>query len=148
MTLFGSRACDVYGVSMTSRFAVVGLVAADLGRSLAFYRRLGLAIPEGAEAAPHVDVALPGGLRISWDTQDVIRAVDPAWTPPTGGHHIGLAFECDSPAEVDALYADLVAEGHHGQVPPWDAVWRQRYAVLHDPDGNSVELFAPLGPPS
>ena len=26
--------------------------------------------------------------------------------------------------------------------PPWDAPWGQRYAILHDPDGYQVELFA------
>jgi hypothetical protein len=27
---------------------------------------------------------------------------------------------------------------------PWDAFWGQRYAVVHDPDGNGVDLLAPL----
>ena len=27
---------------------------------------------------------------------------------------------------------------------PWDAFWGQRYAIVTDPDGNHVELFAPL----
>jgi uncharacterized glyoxalase superfamily protein PhnB len=27
---------------------------------------------------------------------------------------------------------------------PWDAFWGQRYAVVHDPDGNGVDLFCPL----
>ena len=26
---------------------------------------------------------------------------------------------------------------------PWDAFWGQRYAVLHDPDGHQVDLYAP-----
>ena len=34
--------------------------------------------------------------------------------------------------------------GHVGHLDPWDAVWGQRYATLHDPDGNSVDLFAAL----
>jgi hypothetical protein len=41
-----------------------------------------------------------------------------------------------------------VAAGSHGYKAPWDAVWGQRYAVIHDPDGNSVDLFAPLPPAS
>ena len=28
--------------------------------------------------------------------------------------------------------------------PPFDAFWGQRYATVHDPDGNPVDLFAPL----
>jgi uncharacterized glyoxalase superfamily protein PhnB len=31
-----------------------------------------------------------------------------------------------------------------GLKAPWDAFWGQRYAFLQDPDGNRVDLFAPL----
>jgi uncharacterized glyoxalase superfamily protein PhnB len=27
---------------------------------------------------------------------------------------------------------------------PWDAFWGMRYAVVKDPDGNAVDLFAAL----
>jgi uncharacterized glyoxalase superfamily protein PhnB len=27
---------------------------------------------------------------------------------------------------------------------PWDAFWGQRYALLRDPDGVEVNLYAPL----
>jgi uncharacterized glyoxalase superfamily protein PhnB len=42
------------------------------------------------------------------------------------------------------VYAELVEAGYQGRLKPWDAVWRQRYASVFDPDGNSVDLFAPL----
>lgn len=119
------------------------MVVADMGRSLAFYRRLGLDIPAGADAEPHVDAQLPGGLRLAWDTIETIRSFDPEWKPP-GGSQISLAFECESPAAVDALYSELVDAGYDGSLPPWNAFWGQRYAVMHDPDGNGVDLFAPL----
>jgi uncharacterized glyoxalase superfamily protein PhnB len=38
----------------------------------------------------------------------------------------------------------LTAAGHHGKTAPWDAFWGQRYATVLDPDGNQVDLFAPL----
>ena len=57
---------------------------------------------------------------------------------------MGLAFRCDGPEEVDRLYAELVEAGYEGHLPPWDAFWGQRYAVVHDPDGNGVDLFAAL----
>jgi uncharacterized glyoxalase superfamily protein PhnB len=57
---------------------------------------------------------------------------------------VSLAFLCDSPADVDRLYAELVAAGATGHREPWDAFWGQRYATLRDPDGNGVDLFAPL----
>jgi len=129
---------------MTPTFNQIGLVTADLGKSLAFYRRLGLDIPGGAETEPHVDVALPGGLRLAWDTVETIRSYDPGWTPPQGSSRVGLAFRCADPGEVDRVYGELVDAGYEGHKEPWDAFWGQRYAVIHDPDGNSVELFAPL----
>ncbi|MER6913284.1 VOC family protein [Streptomyces sp. NPDC000594] len=127
---------------MTPRLDCVSLVTADMAASLAFYRRLGLDIPEGAEQAPHVETVTPGGLRVLWDTEEVIRSFDAAWAPPVGGERIGLAFRCDGPKEVDAVYAELTGAGYRGHLPPWDAAWGQRYAVVLDPDGLGVSLFA------
>jgi catechol 2,3-dioxygenase-like lactoylglutathione lyase family enzyme len=135
-------------IGMTIRFDVVGVVVADMARSLAFYRRLGLDLPPSADTEAHVETALPGGLRMTWDTADVIRSFDPGWTPPSGGHGLGVAFVCDSPDEVDETYATLTAAGYDGHLEPWDAFWGQRYAVVRDPDGNSVDLFAPLPAPT
>ncbi|MGW4324081.1 VOC family protein [Streptomyces sp. NPDC004684] len=129
---------------MTPRFSVVGLVVSDLAAALAFYRRLGLVFPAGAEREPHVEAELPGGLVLALDTEDTVRSFHPAWRPPAGGGRVSLAFRCDSPADVDAVYDELVGAGHHGELKPWDAVWGMRYAVVHDPDGNGVDLFAPL----
>ncbi|MFG2976100.1 VOC family protein [Streptomyces sp. NPDC048331] len=131
---------------MTPRFDLIGMVVSDMAASLAFYRRLGLDIPAEADDAPHVEAVLPGGLRIAWDTEDTIRSFDPSWTRPTGDGRRDLAFLCDSPAEVDALYAELTAAGHTGHLKPWDAFWGQRYAVVLDPDGGGVSLFAPSAP--
>ena len=125
------------------RPAVVELVVADMAASLAFYRRLGLDAPAGADAEPHVDVDL-GGLHLAFDTREVIMAMQPGWTPPSGGHRVALAFAAESPEEVDAAYAALVDAGAEGVTAPWDAFWGMRYAVVHDPDGNPVDLFALL----
>ncbi|MFG2670000.1 VOC family protein [Streptomyces sp. NBC_00304] len=131
-----------YGRTMTPRLDAISVTTADLPASLAFYRRLGLDIPADAESAPHVEVTLPGGQRLLWDTEDVVRSFDPEWSGTKGGERLGLAFLCDSPAEVDAVYAELTAAGHPGHLKPWDAVWGQRYAVVLDPDGCAVSLFA------
>lgn len=133
-----------YGDRMAPRLDLIGLVVSDMSRSLAFYRRLGLDLPAAADAQPHVEITLPGGLRLAWDTSDTIRSFDTGWTAPTGAARMSLAFACDSPAEVDRVYADLTAAGYDGHLPPWDAFWGQRYATVHDPDGNGVDLFAPL----
>jgi uncharacterized glyoxalase superfamily protein PhnB len=122
----------------------IGLVVDDMERSLAFYRLLGLEIPPDAVADDHAEAALPGGMRLMWDTAESIKSFDPGWTPPSGGQRIGLAFLCDSPADVDRIYSELVAAGYEGHREPWDAFWGQRYSTVHDPDGNGVDLFAPL----
>ncbi|MGE7390659.1 VOC family protein [Streptomyces sp. NPDC004126] len=128
---------------MTPRLDMIGLVVSDMAASLAFYRRLGLDVPAGAEEQPHVEAVLPGGLRIGWDTEETVRSFDPSWTPQSGGQRRELAFLCESPAEVDALYAELTGAGYAGHLKPWDAFWGQRYAVVLDPDGCGVSLFAP-----
>lgn len=130
---------------MAATLKVIGVVVADMARSLAFYRRLGLDVPAGADTEDHVEVALAGGLKLAFDTVETIRSFDPSWSPPSGSPRAGLAFACDSPAEVDKLYGELVAAGYEGHKEPWDAFWGMRYAVLHDPDGNSVDLFCPTG---
>ena len=129
---------------MAARLDAIGMVVADMGRSLAFYRRLGLEIPADADAEPHAEATLPGGIRLMWDTVEMTRSFDPEWTPPSGNPRIALAFACDDPAGVDRTYADLVGAGYEGHRQPWDAVWGHRYATVRDPDGNGVDLFAPL----
>ncbi|MCT9075486.1 VOC family protein [Streptomyces fulvoviolaceus] len=129
---------------MTPRLDAIGVVASDMAASVAFYRRLGFAFPDGAEDQPHVEAQLPGGMRLMLDTEEMVRSIVPEFQPPSGGGRIGLALLCDSPSEVDSVYEDMVAAGYQGGLKPWDADWGQRYASLHDPDGNGVDLFAPL----
>jgi catechol 2,3-dioxygenase-like lactoylglutathione lyase family enzyme len=123
---------------------LIGVVVADMATSLAFYRELGLDLPPDADAQPHVELVLPGGLRLAWDTVDTIRSFDPGYEASSGSPRVALAFKVDTPAGVDATYDRLVAAGHHGYKAPWDAFWGQRYATVHDPDGNAVDLFAAL----
>ena len=119
-----------------------GMVVADMAATLAFYRELGLDIPADADAQPHVEVPLAGGVRLMFDTVETVRSFDPAWQPPSGGTRMSLAFECASPEMVDAVHARLTQAGHRSHKDPWDAPWGQRYALLVDPDGNGVDLYA------
>ena len=118
----------------------IGIVSSDLGRSRAFYRLLGVEIAEGDD---HVEATFPNGLRLMFDTEQVIHSFRPDWSRVTG-NQVALAFACASPAEVDALYEQVVAAGFHGEKEPWDAAWGYRYAQLADPDGVPVDLFAAL----
>lgn len=122
---------------------MIGITVHDMGVALAFYRLLGLAIADGQDGEPYVEVITPNGYRLSWNTVAMVRGIDPDWQEPTG-HRMGLAFKCDSPTDVDSTYAAIVAAGYRGHKEPWDAFWGQRYAVVVDPDGNNIDLFAPL----
>jgi uncharacterized glyoxalase superfamily protein PhnB len=122
---------------------MIGVAVKDMAAALRFYRQLGLEIPDGAEKEDHVEVVTPNGYRLAWDTVDLLKGLQPDWLEPVG-HRMSLAFKCDSPSEVDAVYERLVAAGYIGRKAPWDAFWGQRYATVVDPDGNPVDLFAPL----
>ncbi|HXH62053.1 MAG TPA: VOC family protein [Fimbriimonadaceae bacterium] len=126
---------------MSARLDAVGIVASDLARSVAFYRLLGVPFPDADD--DHLEATLPNGLRLMLDTEEVVRSFDPDWKRPDG-NSIGLAFLCDSPADVDATYTSVLAAGFSGKKEPWDAFWGQRYAQVSDPDGHTVDLFAPL----
>jgi len=112
-----------------------------MSESLRFYRLLGLNIPSDADQESHVEAALPGGLRLAWDTVELISSLHDGWESPVG-HRMGLAFLCDSPGELDVLYLSLVDAGYQGVREPWNAFWGQRYANVLDPDGNLIDLFA------
>jgi uncharacterized glyoxalase superfamily protein PhnB len=119
----------------------IGIVVQDMGRSLAFYRRLGLEFP-GPDTDDHVESTLAGGIRLMLDRAEMVRSFDPHWTPPGGSPRVSFAFQCDNPAAVDVKYAELIAAGATSHRAPWDAMWGQRYSTLRDPDGNGIDLYA------
>jgi len=121
-----------------------GVVVSDLARSLAFYGKLGLEFPEGAENEQHVEAPLAGGMRYALDTEEVMKAFDPEWQRPSSGHATGGAFRCESPEEVNRVFGELLDAGATTHKEPWDAFWGQRYAQLKDPDGTVIDLYAPL----
>jgi catechol 2,3-dioxygenase-like lactoylglutathione lyase family enzyme len=119
-----------------------GIVASDMARSLGFYRLLGLDVPN-TPGEGHVDIPLPNGFRLMLDSEEEISKFRPDWSRQPG-NQFSLAFECDSPAEVDTIYSQLTSAGYQGDKDPWDAFWGQRYAQLRDPDGVPVDLYAAL----
>jgi catechol 2,3-dioxygenase-like lactoylglutathione lyase family enzyme len=120
----------------------IGIVVSEMAASIRFYRLLGLDVPETPDE-DHVDVFLPNGVRFMLDSEEVMRSFRADWSRQTG-NQLALALECGSPAEVDEVYARVTAEGFRGEKEPWDAFWGQRYALLVDPDGVEVALYAAL----
>jgi catechol 2,3-dioxygenase-like lactoylglutathione lyase family enzyme len=120
----------------------IGITTSDMGESIRFYRLLGLDVPETPDEG-HVDAFLPNGVRFMLDTDEVLQSFMPDWQRVTG-NQTGLALECDSPAQVDEIYARVVAGGFASEKEPWDAFWGQRYALLTDPNGVPISLYAAL----
>jgi catechol 2,3-dioxygenase-like lactoylglutathione lyase family enzyme len=128
------------------RLDAIGVIVSDLGKTVDFYRRLGLEFPADPdpEGHGHAEAELPGGLRFMLDTEESVRSFNPDWSPSSGDPRTAVAFLCESPEDVDRVYRELVDAGAEGRKEPWDAFWGQRYAEVRDPDGNLVDLFAPI----
>lgn len=129
----------------------MNLVARDMTATLAFYRRLGLDIPEEAVwssggKAHHVVVDMPDGFQIEFDSPELTRAYDPGWEDSIGGNPNFLVFTLPSREAVDETYADLTAAGHLGHLEPFDAFWGARYGIVDDPNGNHVGLISESDP--
>jgi uncharacterized glyoxalase superfamily protein PhnB len=120
----------------------IGIVVSDMAASIRFYRLLGLDLPD-TPGEGHVEARQPNGTRLMLDTEEVVKSFQADWSRETG-NQVSLAFECGSPADVDEVYARLAGGGFEGEKEPWDAFWGQRYALLRDPDGVEVNLYAPL----
>jgi catechol 2,3-dioxygenase-like lactoylglutathione lyase family enzyme len=129
---------------MALKLDLLGIVTADMKRSLRFYRMLDIDIPKPEGDEPHVEVTLPSGLRLAWDSLELIKQITPDWEEPRG-NRLALAFLCGSPQQVEEKFREITGAGFEGVKEPWDAFWGQRYAIVKDPDGNSIDLFAPLG---
>lgn len=129
---------------MSLHFNFIGIVTRDLSASLEFYRALGLDIPEGQDDADHVEIQLPGAMTLAWDPIETVLGFDLSYVMPAGSHRVAFAFAADSPDEVDRVIAELADAGHKVHTAPFDAPWGQRYATMHDPDGNAVDIYALL----
>ncbi|SEK49984.1 Uncharacterized conserved protein PhnB, glyoxalase superfamily [Rhodococcus maanshanensis] len=136
------QAAGNYRRGMTPQLSMIGLAVADLSRSFDIYRRLGFDLPADPGQEKHHEITLAGGLRVAWDTLEVIRSFSPEFTQGTGGP--SMAFDCGTPEAVDAKFSELTEAGCAAESKPWDAFWGQRYAVVRDPDGHGIELFSAL----
>ncbi len=122
----------------------LNLVVRDMDATLGFYRRLGLDV-EADPGAFHAAAHLPSGMLIEWDRAEFFSQWNTGWNGTTGGSAV-LGFWLTSREAVDDLYTDLTGAGHNGHQPPYDAFWGGRYAIVEDPDGNSIGLMSPTDP--
>jgi catechol 2,3-dioxygenase-like lactoylglutathione lyase family enzyme len=127
---------------MNPRANAISVVVADMDRSVAFYRHLGLDFdPVGAD---HSEADLGNGVRLMLDGDRSIQTFTTMWERGHGSPRTTLCFQFDSAAQVDAKFGELMQAGYQGFRKPWDAPWGQRYASVIDPDGSGVDLYAVL----
>jgi uncharacterized glyoxalase superfamily protein PhnB len=127
-------------------FTGVVLLAHDVEASMTFYERLGATFSFHPNwRRHHVTCEAPGGLRFEIDSHELSRAYDTGWVEPVAGTSRAiLVFEVPSRDAVDDRFAAATGAGAHAHLPPFDAFWGARYAVVDDPDGNQVGLMSPV----
>jgi uncharacterized glyoxalase superfamily protein PhnB len=121
----------------------IGIICADIQKSVKFYSLLGLQFPDTGE--DHIEATAQNGMRVMLDKLELVRRIDKGWVRPVG-HRMALAFRCASPDEVNKTHARIVQAGFRSKTDPYDAFWGQRYATVFDPDDNAIDLFAELTP--
>jgi catechol 2,3-dioxygenase-like lactoylglutathione lyase family enzyme len=124
-------------------FDQVNLIVNDMDASVAFYRHLGVAIPDSNDPlnAHHRSAEMPGEVHFDLDSAKFARQWDTGWTGGEGGAVFG--FRVSSRQAVDDTYAKLIEAGYQGEQPPYDAFFGARYAVVRDPDRHAVGIMSP-----
>lgn len=119
---------------------MLGLVVDDMTKSLAFYRDLGVEIPEGAEGLSHVQIKMPGDWVFFLDSNPErwdVQFERPA--PEAGpGYRSLIEFYLGSEAAVRAKYSAMTALGYEGLRAPYLTLSNMCFAFLRDPAGNAV----------
>jgi catechol 2,3-dioxygenase-like lactoylglutathione lyase family enzyme len=128
----------------------INIVVRDMDRSLAFYRLLGVSIEgtRGAEwaewARHHVNGTTSNGVRVEFDSVAFAKQWNPGLDEAKLGSSVIPIFHVPSREEVDRVHARVIAAGHRSHKSPEDAFWGARYAIVEDPDGNSVGIMSPI----
>lgn len=137
---------------MTLDLDQLDLVVQDMEATVAFYRALGVDIPEEAiwrtpSGIHHVDITMPSGLVFHFDSPALTKAYDRGWEDPKGtGTRNVFSFKVPSREEVDRLHGEMTSLGHPSAQTPYDTFWGARYAIREDPDGNHIGIMSPADP--
>lgn len=135
---------------MSLELYMLGLIVRDMGKALDFYRRLGLAIPEGSEAKTHVEVKMGSGLTFFLDSRP--SRWDPQYVRREAAEHLEalhsypliLEFYLKERDMVDAKYKELTDFGYQSYRAPYETSFGMYFAMIKDPDGNTILLSGDL----
>ena len=128
-------------MTTANRLLGIYIFSQNLESTLAFYELIGL--PIDRISGVFARATMPGGTMIEFGTDELTHTYDPSWVQPTGLSNNTINLEVASVESVDSTYAALVEAGHRGHLPPFDAPWQARFAIVIDPDGNPVGLHSP-----
>lgn len=124
---------------------MVVVVVEDMPRAVEFYRRLGVDIPGGSEHQHTVEIKM-GNMSLLLCTRQSNAKWDPGNTEPApGGYRMMLEFYLESREAVDVKYAEMLGYGYQSHVAPYEVTPTLYFAMIDDPDGNTVLLSAFLG---
>lgn len=121
----------------------VGVTSSNLRRTVEFYALLGFQFPEHKGDEQHLEPITPiGSARLMIDMKNVVK--DIIGEDPKPGNHSSFAIQYNCPEEINKIIEKVMNTGFKVVKEPWDAFWHQRYAVVEDPDGYRVDLYASL----
>jgi catechol 2,3-dioxygenase-like lactoylglutathione lyase family enzyme len=127
---------------------MIGVVTKDMPKALEFYRRLGLAVPDGVEGKTHVQIKMEGGLTFFLDSNpsrfDPRFPADPNTHPRqvSDRYPFLLEFYLKERAAVDAKHKELTDLGYEDRGAPYVTPYGMYFAWVSDPDGNAILLSA------
>ncbi len=98
-------------------FDSVNLVVTDMDATLAFYRRLGISIPDrGPWDSHHRTAETRDGIELELDRAEFAERWDAGWRGAGGAV---LGFKVATRAEVDRIHDDLTSAGYASQQAPY-----------------------------
>ena len=121
----------------------VGVNSRNIPESLKFYKILGFEFPELKVGEDHIETR-PNSSGIKLMIDDAALAKEVLGEEPRPGNYSSFAVEYDTPAELNEIADKLKTANYKVFREPWDAFWGQRYAIVEDPDGHKVDLYASL----
>ena len=127
----------------------LNLVVKDKLASIAFYKLLGVQLELSTRAdwnKHHASTVLANGFRFELDSESFAEQWNPDWKEGRGRSGGIMFFGLEKRDDVDRLYNRIVEAGLHSEQIPTDAFWGERYAIVSDPDGNSVGLMSGIEP--
>ena len=129
---------------------MMGIVSSDMEKSVEFYRRLGLDVPEGNGGPSPLAIRMEKGLSLLLTPTGIPRE-QAALGPALGDCRVFFEYYLQTQSAVEAKYAELVGYGYSSYRSPFRATVgipepaEMCFALIDDPDGNTILLSGDAG---